>query len=261
MHRPRACLNSISHRPYRCLFVSSLKVRGRVNGGFAGLWRSAGVRDWRLLFPGSCDVHGERLGGSRDRAEPGRCGGAGGVLEVASWEPDDRAAGNGSRGACGGMRLFYVRPIAGSSGAGSAAGCSHPFGCPGRGRAHGAGPRQKRRPGGVNQVGDRAALGVGRWGRHKGGLAPGRWPGGAVHAARAGTWAMGDEFAGGPGQAADLPVAQAVEDQGEQPAGGGDLGDVAGLLAAASLTEPITESRGTRWMASISASAAAAIPA
>ena len=31
--------------------LSSLKERGRVKGGFAGLWLSAGVRDWRLLFP------------------------------------------------------------------------------------------------------------------------------------------------------------------------------------------------------------------
>jgi hypothetical protein len=31
----------------------------------------------------------------------------------------------------------------------------------------------------------------------------------------------GRSVPGGPGQAADLPVAQAVEDQGEQPAGGG----------------------------------------
>ena len=31
----------------------------------------------------------------------------------------------------------------------------------------------------------------------------------------------------------DLPVAQAVVDQGEELAGGGDLGDVAGLVAAA----------------------------
>ena len=36
-----------------------------------------------------------------------------------------------------------------------------------------------------------------------------------------------------PGEAADAPVAHAVVDQGEQLAGGGDLGDVLGLLAAA----------------------------
>ena len=37
---------------------------------------------------------------------------------------------------------------------------------------------------------------------------------------------------GGPGQAAELAVAQAVVDQGEQLAGGGDLRDVPGLVAS-----------------------------
>jgi len=64
----------------------------------------------------------------------------------------------------------------------------------------------------------------------RGGLAPGRWPG-CGHAARAG--AGGGGGGGGGGQAADLPVAHAVEDQGEQPPGGSDLGDILGLLAAA----------------------------
>jgi hypothetical protein len=31
--------------------VSSLKGRGCVNGVLTGFWLSAGVRDWRLLFP------------------------------------------------------------------------------------------------------------------------------------------------------------------------------------------------------------------
>ena len=31
--------------------LSSLKERGRVNGGFGGLWLSAGVRDGVSLFP------------------------------------------------------------------------------------------------------------------------------------------------------------------------------------------------------------------
>ena len=59
------------------------------------------------------------------------------------------------------------------------------------------------------------------------------------------------------GQAAYLPVAQAVVDQGEEPAGGGHLGDVAGLLPAAGddagLDRPVTESAGARWIASITA--------
>ena len=31
--------------------LSSLKERGRVNAVLTGFWLSAGVRDWRLLFP------------------------------------------------------------------------------------------------------------------------------------------------------------------------------------------------------------------
>jgi hypothetical protein len=42
----------------------------------------------------------------------------------------------------------------------------------------------------------------------------------------------GRRWSGGRGQAADLPVAHAIEDQGEQLAGGGDLGDVLGLAPA-----------------------------
>ena len=63
-------------------------------------------------------------------------------------------------------------------------------------------------------------------GRQNGDLAPGRWPAKlSCHRSR------------GPGgslrQAADLPVAQAVEHQGQEPAGGGDLRDVLGFLPAA----------------------------
>src|SRR5258708_3816614 len=43
----------------------------------------------------------------------------------------------------------------------------------------------------------------------------------------------GGRLIGGLGQAADLPVAHPVVDEGEEPAGGGDLGDVLGLLPAA----------------------------
>src|SRR5438132_1648583 len=38
-------------------------------------------------------------------------GGAGGVLEVTGGGPDELAAGNGSRGRWGGIRLFQVRPM------------------------------------------------------------------------------------------------------------------------------------------------------
>ena len=52
-----------------------------------------------------------------------------------------------------GIRLFQVVPCSGSSGAGSAAGCIHPFACPrpwpgGMGRV-----RVKERSGGANQMG------------------------------------------------------------------------------------------------------------
>src|SRR6266571_8601134 len=85
------------------------------------------------------------------------------------------------------------------------------------------------------------------WLRGTGGrIACGLAPGGGQNAWRPRAWPLAREscscrprrlgygrVGGWPGQAADLPVAQAVVDQGEQPAGGGDLGDVAGFLAAA----------------------------
>jgi len=45
-------------------------------------------------------------------------------------------------------------------------------------------------------------------------------------------WLSDGRLACRSGQAAELPVAQAVEDQGEQSAGG-DLGDIAGFLPGA----------------------------
>lgn len=93
-------------------------------------------------FPDSCHVRGERPGRSRTGRSPAAVGGAAGVLEVTGWEPDDWATGNGSR-AMRGIRLFRSVPCPVSSGAGSAAGCSHPFACPRPWPgAHGAGPRQ-----------------------------------------------------------------------------------------------------------------------
>ena len=88
-----------------CCDLSSLKGRGRVKAGFRGFAWWLGVRDWRLLFPGSC--HSWPGGRVKDRAEPGRRGGAGGVLDAAGREPDNRAAGNGSRGGAG-YRLSAV---------------------------------------------------------------------------------------------------------------------------------------------------------
>src|SRR5262245_7207549 len=66
-----------------------------------------------------------------------------------------------------------------------------------------------------------------------GGIACGLAPGGGRNAWRPravplGWCSRGLRGLGGgrPGLAADLPVAQSVVDQGEQPPGGGDLGDV-----------------------------------
>jgi hypothetical protein len=154
---------------------SSLKERGRVKGGVFRSWRL----DWACVdgvscFPDSCHVRGERPVGSRTGRSPAAGGGAGGVLEVTGWEPDDLAAGErGAGGRAGSVRLFRFVPCSGLSGAGSAAGCSHPFAWPrpepgGMGRV-----RVRGRSGGVNQMGARAA-GSRRRGRLVGDLAPGR---------------------------------------------------------------------------------------
>src|SRR5215831_1896468 len=117
--------------------AASLKEGCRVKGGFGGVWRL----DWACVtgvfcFPDSCHVRGERPGGSRTGRSPAARGGAGGVLEATGREPDDLAAGNGSRGAVRGIfGCSGPSPCTGLSGAGSAAGCSHPFApVPGRGR-------------------------------------------------------------------------------------------------------------------------------
>ena len=67
------------------------------------------MRDWRLVFPGSCQGPWRTAGRVKDRAEPGRRGGAGGVLEATGREPDDVAAGNRSR-----VRLLGVWLSSGS---------------------------------------------------------------------------------------------------------------------------------------------------
>jgi hypothetical protein len=109
----------------------------------------------------------------KDRAEPGRRGGAGGVLEVTGHKPMLWQAGNGSREACGYLIVWSV-PMSGYPRvAGSAAGCSHPFAGPGRGRGAWGGSAS-----GSGQAGSikGAPAPPGRWGRHRGDLAPGRWP-------------------------------------------------------------------------------------
>ena len=69
------------------------------------------VRDWRLLFPGSCHVRGERPGGSRTGREPGRQRAAPEAsLRRLAGSPIIWAAGNGSRGRAGYSVVFQVRP-------------------------------------------------------------------------------------------------------------------------------------------------------
>src|SRR5262249_3431565 len=90
----------------------------------------------------NCAISWRAAGQVKDRAEPGRVSGAAGVLEVTGREPDDGAAGNGSRGACGvcvcsgpsRVRCVPVRavPLAAVLPSRARAGAG----------AHGAGPRQ-----------------------------------------------------------------------------------------------------------------------
>ena len=196
---------------------------------------------------------GERPVGSRTGRSPAAVGGPGGVLELTGGEPEHLAVGDRSRGSA--TRLFGSVPSSGFSGAGSAAGCSHPFACPGRGRG---------------RMGGSASEGAVRRGQSRGRPrcrvraagqtqdATSRLAAGQEELFMPPAQAAGSPAGGGrSGQAADLPVAQAVEDQGEQPPGGGDLGDVAGFLPAAGDDARLDRAGyrvcGARWIASISA--------
>jgi hypothetical protein len=118
----------------------------------------AGVRDWRLVFPGSCHVRGERPGGSRTGRSPAAGGGAGGVLEVTGGEPDDLAAGNGSRGPCAGYAVVLMSvPFPGHPVRAVPLAAVIPSRVPGRGRGAWGGSASERRSGGVNQDDARAA--------------------------------------------------------------------------------------------------------
>jgi len=150
---------------------------------------------------------------------PAAAGGAGGVLEVTGREPDDLAAGNGEPGVQVRVRLCQVRPMSGSSVRAVPLAAVIPSQGPGRGRAAWGGSASGaavRR--GQSTGRPRRAAAAGQTDRR-----PRAWP-------LAGQRSCGP--APGCGQAADLPVAQAVVHQGEEPAGGGDLGDVAGFLPA-----------------------------
>jgi len=176
---------------------------------------SAGIREWSPVFLQlPCPW---RAGGRvKDRAEPGRRGGAGGVLEATGREPDDvgggeREPGSSAVAVCGGLSpvpgsgVFPVRAVplaafilsrvpgrgrAAWGGSASEGGQAGPIGeAP---YPPGAGGRM---PGGLAPGG----------GRMPGGLAPGRWPG-CGHAARPGPGRCG--LRGGGGQAADVSPAR-----------------------------------------------------
>jgi len=120
--------------------LSSLKGRGRVKGVLRGSGCRRACVTGVSCFLVAADVRGERPGGSRTGRSPAaRRAAPEASLRRAGREPDDRAAGNGSREPCGGIfSCSGPSQVPGSSGAGSAAGCSHPFACPGGGRGHGA---------------------------------------------------------------------------------------------------------------------------
>ena len=146
----------------------------------AGFWWLGGMRDWRLLFLVAA-MSWRAAGQVKDRAEPGRRGGAGGVLEVTGRAPDDLAAGNGSRGRCAGIRLSSVPspglPVRQCRWLQSSLRVPRP----------GAGLHGAVRVRGGGQAGSIKTTPAppcdGRRGRQIGDLAPGRWPGKAVHAA------------------------------------------------------------------------------
>jgi hypothetical protein len=148
-------------------------------GVFAGFWRL----DWACVtgvscFPDSCHVRGERPGGSRTGRSLAARGGAGGVLEATGRELDDLAAGNGSRGPCGGYSVAQVRPhVPGYPVRAVPLAAVIPSCVPGRAGGHGAGPR--RRGGQAGSI-RWAPCRLGGGGRLVGDLAPGRWPGALV---------------------------------------------------------------------------------
>jgi hypothetical protein len=170
-------------------------------GVLLGFWLPAGVRDWRLLLSliAAVSVASGRAGQGPGGARPP------GAAPEASlrWPGGSPMIGRretGSRDRAGCIRLFRSVPWWGSRGAGSAAGCSHPFACPGGGAGAAWGGSASERGGQAGSI-KRAPAPPGEGGGAdtRGDLAPGRWPAGAVHAARAGGWVSGG-LAGGLGR-------------------------------------------------------------
>ena len=113
-------------------------------GVLRGFGREKGMRDWRLLFPGSCDIRGEWLVRSGTGRSPGRRGGAGGVLEVTSREPDDLGVRETGAGGLRVVRLCQVRPMVGCVSVRAVPlAAVIPSRVPGRGRGAWGGSRQR----------------------------------------------------------------------------------------------------------------------
>ena len=115
---------------------------------------------------------GQGPGGS-----PAASGGAGGVLEAASREPDDGAGGKREPGACAGIRLCVLfRPVVRVSRAAVPLAAFIPSRVSGRGRGR-MGRVRVRGSGQAGSIKTTPAPQWGRRGRKPGDLAPGRWPG------------------------------------------------------------------------------------
>lgn len=129
-----------------------------------------GVRDWRLLFPGSCRCLWRPGGRVKDRAAARPRSGAGGVLEASVRVPDDLAAGEWEPGPCEVWRLFRVVPWSGFIRCGQCRWLHSSLRVsPAGAGGHGA-VRVREVSGGANQM---DALPPGAGGRIACGLAPG----------------------------------------------------------------------------------------
>ena len=132
--------------------------------GFAGAGWLSGHADAcrrRCWFPAQLPMSGWAAAPVKDRAVPGRWRRRR-QASLRGWPLTRMMEGCGDRGCGAGGGVFGLWLPQGRgrfSGSGSAAGCSHPFACPRRGR--GAWGRCGSGPGGANQGDARAAAGTG----------------------------------------------------------------------------------------------------
>ena len=184
-----------------------------------------------LPFPRRCRVRASGGPGSRTGRSPAGVAGAAGVLDAGDRAPI--IGGCGERLPRGWVCVYRLSAPHGRLAAGQArwlhsslrlspawlpGGMGRVRVRAGRGQSGGRPRRRAGRAAGARRGAECSAASRPVAGQIAGGRGPGQG-----HAA----------WRGRGGQAADVPVAHAVEDQGEQLAGGGDLGDVLGLLAAA----------------------------